>query len=254
MDVAESLLVVGVMLNAIKGADLLLRDGQKRAIQSGMETVTLFVDHLRPLRWFEALARPTWSFLWSGLSAVFFWLSFLTLPASVGCLGGALALLFDFFTMSARNLELGRFLALSLLVAGLAMSVAGAWKIGPRIVALLVGPGRFWPFLGRLFLFYLVSALGFAMFWGLTHMASSAELVRWALIVFWPLHLPVVTWNTAGLLLVSLMMFLGVLELTLKLLRGFCWRIVEYNKGAAAAIVLVATIALGIYQVALKSI
>jgi hypothetical protein len=49
---------------------------------------------------------------------------------------------------------------------------------------------------------------------------------------------------TAGVFVISFSMILGLTEILLVMVRGIAWRIVEYNKGAFAAMILILPLAL----------
>ena len=52
--------------------------------------------------------------------------------------------------------------------------------------------------------------------------------------------------------MVPLIFVLWLLELFFKILRGLAWRVVEYSRGAFAAIVLLLTAAVGLYTFILQ--
>ena len=54
--------------------------------------------------------------------------------------------------------------------------------------------------------------------------------------------------STVGAVIVAAYILAFILELGLKMVRAFAWRVVEYNKGAAPAIVLVLTCFVGLWK------
>ena len=54
--------------------------------------------------------------------------------------------------------------------------------------------------------------------------------------------------STVGAVIVAAHVLLLILELVLKILRAFAWRVVEYNKGASPAILLVLTSVIGLLK------
>jgi len=56
--IIDILFALGVIINLLKGADLILRPHQQARIQAAMETVTLHLEELRPLRWLQWLTTP----------------------------------------------------------------------------------------------------------------------------------------------------------------------------------------------------
>lgn len=97
----DTLLVAGLLINLLKGADLILRKRQKEWLEDRFETLTLRLDDLRPLSWFGALARPRPAAIWSAASVGLVF----SLPPPA--MGGALLLLVEFWVSAARNLYEG---------------------------------------------------------------------------------------------------------------------------------------------------
>jgi len=139
-------------------------------------------------------------------------------------------------------------LATGMLVA-IPLSAFTIWKVSPPVVRRLVGKGRVWPFLGRLILLYAGTVALFAAFRGLASMCSDLPFARWPLLVLWPCLFSVFVVNVAGFLMVSLLPFLAILKWFVRLAAAICWRIVEYVHGAFAALLLIVTVALGLYRV-----
>src|SRR6266849_1756696 len=53
----DTLALVGILINLLKGADLLLRPNQQKWIQSKFESITLGLDDLRPIQWYSKLRQ-----------------------------------------------------------------------------------------------------------------------------------------------------------------------------------------------------
>src|SRR6266849_4462101 len=51
----DTLLALGIVVNIVKGGDLLLRPHQQRKVQSFFEDVTLKLESLRPIEWLKPL-------------------------------------------------------------------------------------------------------------------------------------------------------------------------------------------------------
>src|SRR6266850_7536554 len=48
----EILLVIGLLVNLLKGADLILRPHQQKWLQDKFETLVLWFDYAKPIDWF----------------------------------------------------------------------------------------------------------------------------------------------------------------------------------------------------------
>lgn len=129
------------------------------------------------------------------------------------------------------------------------LSVVCLWKICPGVVRVLVGDGRVLRFLGRLLVVYAASVAIFGGFYAATEIANSSPWVHTLMSAVWPCLLPMFVLNVAGLCLLSLLLLLWVVRLVVKVLSVVCWRVVEYDRGVFAALILVATVGLGLYRV-----
>jgi len=83
------LLAVGILANLVKGGDLILRASQKKMLQDRFETLTLWIDDLRPVQWLSYLPRPKPALWWSVISTIY------ALLIPVRQAGGAIAILVD---------------------------------------------------------------------------------------------------------------------------------------------------------------
>jgi hypothetical protein len=247
--IVDSLLVIGVLTNLVKGGDLLLRKTQKEWLQERFEVLTLRLDDIRPVSWFAALSRPRPAAVWSAFSALFVFV------APISALGGALAFLLDLWIMSAQNIlavDAPPRLALGVgLLVAVPVSALVLWKLGPGLVRTLVGTGHGGRFFGRLFILYLTSAAAFGAFYGASVLAKDIASARHVMAVLWPLLLSAFVLNAAGLLLVTVLFFLWILRLLFSAANAVCWRIAEYDRGVFAALLLIVTAGLGLYRVLL---
>ena len=245
----DSLLVIGVLTNLVKGGDLLLRKRQKKWLQERFEVLTLRLDDIRPVSWFGALSRPRPAAVWSAFSALFVFV------APISALGGALAFLLDLWIMSAQNILAvnappGLALGVGLLVA-VPVSALVLWKLCPGLVRTLVGTG------------HGAGSLGASSFCiSQVRPLLVPSTVRQCLPRTLPL--PGMSWrscgrfcfpafvlNASGLLLVTLLFFLWIFRLLFSAAKAVCWRIAEYDCGVFAALLLIVTAGLGLYRVLL---
>lgn len=245
--VVDSLLSIGIFANLVKGGDLLLRKGQKEWLQDRFETFTLWLDEVRPVMWFGALCRPRPAAVWTTLIVLFL------LVSPTITYGGALALLLDLWLNTGRNIlsankPVYMFLLIGLLVA-VPVCVLLLWRACPRLVRWLVGTGHGGRFFGRLLILYPTSVVIFGFFYAISLFAKDIVVIRYTLALVWPSLLPVFVLNASGVTLVSLLVLLWCLRVGVAVLSGLCWRIVEYDKGVFPALLLIATVALGLYRV-----
>ncbi len=228
-------LIMGLCASFLNLGDLLLRPNQKRAFEEYFGTLVLWLDYKRPLHWFSRLDKPSRTYiLTTGMVLV---------------LCGLVALPSD------RILFEG--LAFVALLLGLSfLQCAWFWERwwmneGFRYV---VGDGTAKTFAVRLAwiplatLLYTIIATVASQFW--------FGLVAVLAFTLWVLsdH-PRVYWAAIGaswisVILIRVCVILFLLETALLVARWIGWRIVEYSKGAWAAIILLATTGLGIVKLA----
>jgi hypothetical protein len=53
----EILLVIGILVNLIKGADLILRPHQQKWLQNKFESLALWLDYAKPPKWYTSLVH-----------------------------------------------------------------------------------------------------------------------------------------------------------------------------------------------------
>ena len=231
------LFILGTLINLLKGADLLLRPHQKRRIQIEAEKVTLWAEYTRPIEWYTKSLSKAQRILISIIA---------TLAIAQLCVG----------TASAEHKM--RVIVPILLMAGIFTTLlllimpdfkGNKWlfrarrsELSHKNKTLLIGAITYW--------LLLISVLWFAenrsgdshsiiSFIGLAVTLTVASVVI-------PLYVLFVDFF---LVVVMLMLFycpILLLEYALKLLRAISWRIVEYDKGAYAALTLITTVILGI--------
>lgn len=256
----DTLLVISVLVSLLNLGDWILRPSQKKVVDGALETLTLKLEYTRPIGWFGRLAEPKVARRWTVFCGLFFFL-FFVLSASPGAKGGALALLYDLWTrttvlqlrVAAPLVNAGHpEVVFGIVFAGLAASsiiaILVLGRIGPRLTARLATPAKFWPYFGKMLLLYGLSALFmFVSSLGAEHAGDQWWYLPIGLPI-WLLQLVPVVLCTVALLMFTLVPVFGVLELLLKLARGIAWRIVEYSKGPWAAVILLATVSLGVYK------
>ena len=258
----EILLVIGILVNIIKGADLILRPHQQKWFQDKFESLVLWFDYAKPIDWFikregakkiyisQALLLVT--FLYGG----FFLINSRSMKGGWSWWGILIILYFVIYgvgqVISIKSNQDSKGLNPELLTN----------KYDRRVIRWLFGSQSLRQRLSR---HLIVSTLGFvATFWlyiildigrDPLNPPGSSLLIELVLVVQGVSIVIGFLLIVAGILSFSILVFslLFLLsELMLKIIRGIAWRIAEYNKGAFAAIVLLATIVLGVIELYLK--
>ena len=253
----EILLVLGIVINLVKGADLLLRPHQAKWVQNKWESLTLWLDYTKPIDWFfkggrtkglmlvlylllfpwfvyymmslvlnEPLGR-CWTAFYIGIFYLVSLANFAILSDKKG--PGAVSGQLDITIMVNLQYYLFRWLKEGQTVRQQVVRLLTISCLGTTLVLLYLA-------FGYLTLGKRVSGCLVALFFQGLLVSFSAVLAM--------------GFVSSITLLVSLGMF--IVELVLKLLRGIAWRIAEYNKGALAAIMLLITVSLGLAEVWIK--
>jgi hypothetical protein len=254
--------LVGILSNLVKGGDLILREHQKMRVQSFCETATLRLEELKPLRWFVHLTTPhanMWLLVIGGIEIAALYVYSLIMMRREPSFG----------TLTGIEIVM-QVIAIALSVASIPYIIR---KIGPRTMRWLFGDGRIPIFIRRYVKFVLSGyAIGFILlsifFLSVWLVSGSKSLVEafvdepsfdqggWvyvagSLLVGPFLTFFVIVFQVGGLVGWCILTFF-LLEIALKLLRGFAWRVVEYSKGAFAALILLFTVLLGFVSLYLK--
>jgi hypothetical protein len=258
----NTLLVLGIVVNVIKAGDLVLRPHQQRAVQTFFEDITLRLESMRPLEWLASLSSTRGQR----------WLLF----AGTAEFAVVLAIIV-FHKVSAGEIvsfaNLGTVLDTAAIVLSLVTLPLVPRLGGPRLMCWLVGDARVrgfvWRFMLALFIgffaigIYEGALFGSAYFVGhadpfdameksMGHAGAGAIIVGVGLLIAWPPFVYFWILTQVGGLVLWITLLAWVCEFLLKGARGVAWRIVEYNKGAWAALCLLTTVALGLIKLALN--
>ncbi len=273
----ELLLVVGILVNLIKGADLILRPYQQKWLQDKFDTLTLKLDYSRPLDWYVSTSRKRIYWISIGVFIVgLYALSFLY-EKFVG-----LGELHEFRTGYEWIICSVLFLILLMrdlikyfrkrdkeeqeISKGPERSTVTEWIIGwvmssngfagQILRVLLMGFGA--SMIVIVSFYVLALYLSFLIKWLLP--PGKEGHIGWYFLLAFPgtfLLGFVLIFSLRGVVasffIITLSIVFLLTELLLKCLRAIFWRIAEYNKGAFAAIVLLVTIVLGITELYLKT-
>ena len=253
--VLDATLLLGVLATCTQAADFLIRPAQKLRIQVFVEIATLHLEELRPLEWLKLFrtvkARQVlylttvcgyqWHSVYKG------WVNHQEIPHDQMVVGVALFIL------------------------GLPFLVLSYWY-GPFLVGWLYSEGKLIRFLERWLLVIYTAFFGILLclagllyaitkatqshldpqkyFHVITTLPFSIKVTFIIFILFTCFELlgEAALLATVGAAIVAAYILAFILELGLKMLRAAAWRIVEYNKGAFPAIVLVLTSFIGLLK------
>ncbi len=266
--IVEILLIIGILANLLKGADLILRPKQQARVQQKFETLTLWLDYTKPLGWYTKLKNRKIKVILITISS----LLYLSLAVVLSV------------TSQKNNTEILRWedgpvywgaSSPMWLPTFILLIIVFTWDLlNPRIrehpvlTYILRGP-KFSLFLWRPLLVMAMAAainltlltLSAAFHWS----AASNRLGMWIILLYVYIALVGILYGfhvyvaeielfaMLSLIILCLSAILLISEVILKIIRGIAWRIVEYNKGAFPAIILLVTIILGILEMYLKA-
>jgi hypothetical protein len=229
----DILFITGVLINFIKGADLILRPHQQKWLQKKFESITLWLEYFKPLAWLSKLTTARGQII-------------LLMTGSIEFVGVAVVVLLT--QNNERVSTRDRFIQLIVIGLGVLSLPIIVRRVGPKLTKWLWGDGRFDKFAlrflllifgGYIFLFFYMFVVGLVIWLFSSHknyfdlmeatMASSGwENVAYSasLLIIWPLFtLFWVILQVSGLVLWAIVL-LFLFEIVLKFFRGFAWRVV----------------------------
>ena len=252
----DIVLTIGILMNLIKGADFVLRPRQQAKIQSAVDTTTLYLEEMRPILWLQCLttSRGQRVFLILGVIVA-------VLIDAVASIQGTIE-----GNYNPKDLKQLPFLVASFLAL---FPLARRWA--PPFLRRLIGSGKIIPFWLRLFILqiiviipiYVYAGLLYLLVWKLNgaqssdaldnriwHTSSSTERTEWTIgmAILWPFLTYFLMITLAANIALYFAVICRLLEYFLKVCRAFAWRVVEYNKGAYAALTLIATVCLSLLK------
>jgi hypothetical protein len=287
----DTLFVVGVLINVVKGADLLLRPHQQKWLQRKVDAATLFLDYTKPLEWYKthSIQRRVFKvavvlLFVAGIPAILlsgpdisWWMKIFFVVAAVVGIYGLITSDLSLFDATIQRIELdvrfgltvsqddrrkyrsarigkrlsdwlfasetflqhfSRPLVLGLAFVGLLAGIVGSLLLGvyvfDKAAAVLKGYSGV-----KLFVCVIVVAIILSLLFSV-----GRELTT--------IGEPLFILGIPSIIITVVFVAITFAEFVLKLLRGVAYRIADYNKGAFAALVLIATIALGVLEAYLK--
>lgn len=265
LDVA---LIVALMVQATKLSDFVFTEKQKKSIQNKVEDWTLYLEDLNPRKYFLIIFRKKIArFFAIGIALCI--LIMLLFFASKNIYNGDEESSFDNFkeievngTQIEVKLKFTDFLLqyktvfLTVLIS-LILGQFLAFKLfGFKILEWMLAQG--FADLSKKLVLILLSwiCITWATF-SITDLTDKISSNYWLADVLLLVLLCFVavgyTISFYGLLVMFYKLLIEILLMVLKFLRWLCWRIVDYNKGAIAAITLIITVVLGVIEVIFKT-
>jgi len=249
-------LVIGVLLNLTKGADMILLDSQKKYLQIKVENFTIFLDDIKPIKWFNVFTTLK-------AQIIFFIIGLIEFSIIV-----VIALRQDDLGEKDRHYQ---YLIIGISFLSIPFSIK---LIGLRTSKWLVEHKSSFRFICRYALMILIGFLFFAIYmgvaslivWAFSHQPnfeSAMDLVtqdssheghvfNTLMVLIWPVFTLFWVLVEAFGLLIYATLVIFIIEFILKIVKGIMWRIVQYNKGVFSAIILIITVCLGIYETIIK--
>jgi len=257
----DTLLALGILVNIVKGGDLLLRPSQRRNVQSLFERLHLRLEAQRPIEGLQRLAseRGQRRLMLVGIGE---FLVVVGADISLDLWSGGSATIGSFGVLLCSGAIL-----LSVLSRPLVTRLGG-----PKLMSWLLGDLRVFAFLRRFAVVFIagITVLGMyqATLWGAADLIGTGDpfdtlalplekvgpgtlVVGVGLLVAWPpfVYFWMLTQVAGAALSMCVLTRLG--GLLLKVVRALAWCLAEYNKGAWAALVLGTTVVLGLLRLIL---
>jgi hypothetical protein len=257
----DTLLALGILVNLVKGGDLLLRPHQRRKVQALCERLHRRLASQRPIAGLQRLAseRGQRRLMLVGSGE---FLVVVGADVSLDMWSGGSATIGSFGVLLCAGAML-----LSVLSRPLVTRLGG-----PKLMRWLLGDLRCFAFLRRFAVVCIagMTVLGMyqAILWGAASLLGTGDpfdtlalpleqvgpgtlVVGVGLLVAWPpfVYFWILTQVAGAALSMCVLTRLGGLLLTV--VRALAWRVAEYNKGAWAALVLGTTVVLGLLRLIL---
>jgi hypothetical protein len=258
----DAVFIIGLLVNVVKLADLILRPHQQKRLQEWCEGMTVRLEDLKPLGWFQILGTAK-------ASRILLFIGFLEFFV-VALLAGLAPSHGDRISTDIRIVQ-----GLAILLSFASMPYI-LRRAGPRMMTWLFANQKPWIFVRRyaisvvfgLVALFLYQGLLWLLLWIIFHnqtslgdffdgIDNSRSPARWGLmaglLLCWPFFTFFWIAIQVGALALWCVVILAIAEGILKLARAIAWRLVEYNKGVFAALTLIATAAVGIADLIVKT-
>jgi hypothetical protein len=250
----QILFVISFLITLMKGADLILRPHQQKFLQSKLETITLWFDYTNLFKWFLQNFRSFFIQV-IGLLALIIVVSSLHTPAVeilkelfiiepllfISTFGLSIFLNYRFKPIAKESYEYLRGKSFESTVRD--YSLLDYFK---RSIIVLF---RFSIALLVMLIIYCVGTFLFDKF----YLHSDIPIIPFGLFSILPIAIDFISILVTLFLILIITLFVILLHIILKVFKSILWRIVEYNKGAFAAINLIITVSLGILAFLMES-
>jgi hypothetical protein len=259
LNALDAAFLIALLTLLVKAGDFLLRPHQQQWVQSSFETATLWLDYRRPALWYTKIVNKTVVRL-------------VGLIATVGIYALAFMIAHqarsEGFVLYANPIVIGAILVVLL------MSQRTAGRLGRVMHGVMAGEkdehdGRaYGPHLFFLRSLEAIAVLSIAsvivigiagaVLFGVQSMLDHGfelgpeSLVLISIVAF-PFAIEAVTAVLIFVVVCSLTGLIATCHVALIAVRAVCWRIVEYNKGAWAAILVIVTVILGVLDASQQS-
>jgi len=251
--IIEILLVAGILTNALKGAELILRPYQQKWVQAKWDDITLRLEYSKPLERLRTITSKQIQVITIAIILAIF-----------------LFILSDFvmrwgiFFRRDEKLTIA-LLLLATLIGGL-IPVIALTLFGAKFLFWLYSKGKFLVFLIKYFSFVALSSMALvlvyrAIKWIASYLNPTEQItglnyhllaVCIFIVVFLCIFYIEFVISVLCLFIIITQIVLFVTEVILIALRAVAWRVAEYNKGAFSAVVLLFTVILGAVEAYLK--
>jgi hypothetical protein len=236
------LFVLGVLANLLNLSDFLLRPSQKEAFQRLMETAVLWLDYTKPMTWLRRLGNmPA------------YWL--FPIGLFTGYVGWSL-MNSTWVTSFGRMLGLFMFTASSLIAI-----LAHRWRYANVIFNYITSDGKVSTFLWRsaglsvlsLSVAILAGSGSYLIEKSGNPWLSLIILGYYAICLYFARSMMTLGISIPAIIfMIYMTLLLFIMESTLIFIRAICWRIVDFSRGAWAAVILLATVAIGLTKLFLS--
>jgi hypothetical protein len=239
------------MIQAVKVSDLIFTKKQKKVIQDKFEKFTFYLDDLRPQEFFKKIFIEK---LWRALAALIMYS--IVILSAFNFFPEIDVTYYNDFLIGILGLLIGYSVFLALVESG--------FKVyGFDLIAWL-SKGSFRSFLGRYFLTLIaglvIPGLVYLIMELLSPFVNKYLLLDGLLfliflccaVILFCIIPTLVVIGIFGVVVISIRIVTLLTLLIIYLLKGICWRIVEYNNGAVAALTLIITFVLGILEAYIK--
>ena len=253
-------ILAGICLLFLKGIDLVLREHHRKQIQSFFETLTLESEYYDPDQILEKLRTPGAQAFVVSLS--YFVFSFIV--AIVFLVTGPFWTENGWLTESIGK-EGRSILIVRAIVCAFTLGFAWKWPVPGLLTLLIPSSTSIRKVTIRLLLFYFGVQIVLFLYLSILHYLLTGnwnvlqiETHGWSTytigeVLVWPVYAIFVVTALSVCIGVAVKTEPNSTSIMISAFRGLLWRIIEFEKGATSAIVLVITIVLGLIRISWMS-